>query len=168
MLTCVNNATPWSIGDCLLAGEAMWNDQVRYRLAGETTGQSRARPAGERAVAASYAHAERGLAQWSYYRAAVALPETRAPWRTHSRTRAAIFLREVRDAGCVGRRPRFDAPPARGGMRAPFRGVWSSALGLAVDSGLKGLRRPAASLPRSSRSGPRGSAWERLNRRSVR
>ena len=46
-LTRIAPATPWCVGDWLLAGEAMWNDdQVRYRLAGEITGQSRARLAG--------------------------------------------------------------------------------------------------------------------------
>jgi hypothetical protein len=75
VLTRITNSMPWVVGDWLLAGEAMWGDKERYRLASEITAQPRARLLDYVRVAVSYRHQDRALAPWSYYRAALALPE---------------------------------------------------------------------------------------------
>jgi hypothetical protein len=73
----IANATPWAVGDWLLAGEPLWDEGERYRLASAITGQPRRRLVEYVRVSASYEHRWRGFAPWSFYRMALALPEAR-------------------------------------------------------------------------------------------
>ena len=76
VLTRITNSLPWLWGDWLLAGEAAWEDEARYRLASSISGQPRARLAAFLRVAVSYRHADRLYAPWPYYCAALRLPES--------------------------------------------------------------------------------------------
>ena len=71
VLTRITNSLPWLWGDWLLAGEAAWDDEARYRLASSISGQPRARLAAFLRVAVSYRHADRLYAPWPYYCAAL-------------------------------------------------------------------------------------------------
>jgi hypothetical protein len=76
VLTRITNSMPWAVGDWLLAGEHLWDDDgKRYDLASAIMGQPRKRLAEYVRVSVSYRHADRAFAPWSYYRAALALPE---------------------------------------------------------------------------------------------
>jgi len=75
LLSKMGNATPWLVGDWLLAGTSIWNNGERYRVALEITGQTFQRLGQYVRVAGSYQLDERDLAPWLYYRAALLLPQ---------------------------------------------------------------------------------------------
>jgi hypothetical protein len=73
----IANATPWAIGDWILAGEHLWDGGERYRVASAISGLTRQRLVDCVRVSISYEHRWRAFAPWSYYRAALVLPESR-------------------------------------------------------------------------------------------
>jgi hypothetical protein len=71
----VANATPWQIGDWLVAGTGRYEEAgVTYQRVHELTGRSYETIKQYLQVSLSFDHSERSLAPWTFYRAALRLP----------------------------------------------------------------------------------------------
>ena len=77
VLTRITNSLPWLWGDWLLAGEAAWEDEARYRLASEIQRPAARTPGGLRARGGELSTCRsRCTRRGRYYRLALRLPES--------------------------------------------------------------------------------------------
>lgn len=71
----VANATPWQIGDWLVAGTGRFDEAgVTYQRVHELTGRSYDTIKQYLHVSLSFSHEERGIVPWTFYRASLRLP----------------------------------------------------------------------------------------------